>query len=208
MFCRLMSLTCAVALLCSTELLAQTPATKFVKRLSELVRPFADLEAQMQAGPIVWPAARAVEVPTLTPPRYRGSPPAFPPRSARKEPRPGPLREGMPLARYRAAPELPEAAALPTEPLVRLIAPDVREPLPLPILAQPAKERAAASDPTLEASTAAALRPLAAQRTTPLPFVPLNLPDPFEYARGGRLRFPPSEDVMPPQLPARTPDRK
>lgn len=205
---RLLPLACAALVLIPAGLRAQAPAAKTAQRLIELVRPYNDLDAQMQRGPVAWPAAGAVELPALTLPRYRGAPPAYPPRSALKEPRPGPLREGMPLARYRVAPELPETLVLPTEPLVRLIVPDVHEPLPLPILAQPVKERAATTDPTLEASTAAALRPLSPQRTGPLPFVPLNLPDPFEHARGGRLRFPPSEDVVLPRLPARTPDRK
>src|SRR2546421_39995 len=83
-------------------------------------------------------------------------------------------------ARAPGEPVLPEAVELPTGPLVRLPSVDARETIPLPILAQPQRDRASLADPTIEASMAAALGEITPHRLLPVPFAPLNLPDPFE----------------------------
>jgi hypothetical protein len=74
----------------------------------------------------------------------------------------------------------------------------VNQPVPLPILARPATDRAPLTDPTPEVSLAAVLAAAVPVRTTPAPFVRLTLPDPFEHAQTVRLRTPPEEDPHPP----------
>ena len=54
---------------------------------------------------------------------------------------------------------------------------------------------------------AAALQKQTPARTQPVPFTPLNLPDPFENVRVGRLQNPPDEDNQPPPVPVQTPRR-
>lgn len=93
------------------------------------------------------------------------------------------------------------------KPLIRMPSVDVNQPLPIPILARPQKDRASLADPGLEASLQAAIRPVAAVRNHPAPFVPINLPDPFENVRAGQLRNPPEESPMPPAMPLQKPTR-
>ena len=90
-------------------------------------------------------------------------------------------------------------------PRLDLIGLDVNTPLPIPILASPVKDRASLGDPTLEASLAAALKRLTPARDRPVPFTPLNLPDPFEHLRYGQLRNPPAESATPPVIPLQRP---
>src|SRR4051812_13632319 len=92
-------------------------------------------------------------------------------------------------------------------PQVRLLSVDVAGPIPLPILARPLKDRASLTDPTLEASTAAALSKVTLSRAVPAPFQPINLPDPFEHSQAIRLRYPPGELPMPPFITPRSPTR-
>ena len=177
------------------------------RRIAALVQPPATIDgAGLRTRPIAWPGPRTLERPTLPPPAYRGDPPrlALVPRQPA---RPRSMAEGTPLAHYLAAPTPPAPVELPTEPLIRLPSADVREPLPLPILATPQKDRASLADPTLEASVAAALQPQTPARTQPVPFAPLNLPDPFENVATGRLRVVPDEDAIGPVVPHRTPNR-
>ena len=89
----------------------------------------------------------------------------------------------------------------PAKALIKLPSVDAQTPLPIPILAQPAKDRAPLGDPAMQASLDATLKPIAAKRDRPVPFTPLNLPDPFENARQGKLRNPPDENPMPPAIP-------
>ena len=65
--------------------------------------------------------------------------------------------------------------------------------------------RRAIQEKSLETSQAAALSPVRPRRTQPVPFAPLNLPDPFEHIRYGGLRNPPEESDQPPAIPIRTP---
>ena len=102
---------------------------------------------------------------------------------------------------FREQPKVPKDVALPTKPLIRLPSVDVSTPLPIPILATPVKDRASLGDPAFDASLAAALKRLKPSRDRPVPFEPLNLPDPFEHVRTGQLRNPPAEDPMPPAIP-------
>lgn len=68
-------------------------------------------------------------------------------------------------------------------PLVQLPSIDIHQPLPIPILAQPVKDRASLAEPEFEASLDAALQAFTPVRDQPVPFTPLNLPDPFENVR-------------------------
>ena len=102
---------------------------------------------------------------------------------------------------------MPKGAPMPTRPVVQLPAADVNKPLPIPVLGQPKQDRAALDDTTLEASQAAALSKLRPRRTGPVPFAPVNLPDPFENLRSGALRHLPAESDQPPAVPVRTPGR-
>jgi hypothetical protein len=115
--------------------------------------------------------------------------------------------EEAPLSEIGADPARPGATEPPAGPKVRLPSVDVEQPIPLPILAQPHKDRASLADPTLEASVAAALGALTLHRAAPVPFVPINLPDPFEHSEAVRLRYPPDELPMPPPITPRTPVR-
>jgi hypothetical protein len=77
---------------------------------------------------------------------------------------------------------------------------------PLPILAQPQRDRAGLGDPTTAASLAFVLKPLAVQRAGQTPFSPVTLPDPFEHRRTVEVREPPAENPQPlsvtfPRLP-------
>jgi hypothetical protein len=56
----------------------------------------------------------------------------------------------------------------------------VNQPIPLPILAQPVSSRAPLDDATAEASRNAALATSPPARSTPAPFLKIDLPNPFE----------------------------
>jgi hypothetical protein len=85
---------------------------------------------------------------------------------------------------------LPQAPTLPGGERVRVASPDVNAPVPLPVLARPASDRAPVEDVTGEASTAAALAAPMPQRTTPAPFLKLTVPDPYEHRRPLGLPLP------------------
>jgi hypothetical protein len=84
---------------------------------------------------------------------------------------------------------LPEALILPSSPTlpagsrVRMPSVDVNEPIVLPILAQPVPDRASLDDPTLEASSAAAVAATIPPRTNKAPFLKATLPDPYDRRR-------------------------
>jgi hypothetical protein len=156
------------------------------------------------SAPATWPGNKAVEKPEPLPRPLDRLPPK-PPVTAGKATAPRPAPEGMPPVAYGTLPALPGPVELPTQPLVMLPALDVESPLPLPHLAKPKADRATLDDTTLEASQAAALRPFSPRRMQPVPFAPINLPDPFENLRDGGLRNMPEESPQPPATPIRTP---
>ncbi len=76
---------------------------------------------------------------------------------------------------------------------------DSSKPIALPVLARPVPERAALEDPTRDASAAAAVAAPIPQRTRPLPFQRLSVPDPFENRGPVQLKEEPPEDsTLPP----------
>jgi hypothetical protein len=205
------SFACALSLFLPLPLLgSQVPSSateRAEKRLAELLHPGARFDGLgLRTRPIRWPASRAVEQPVLLLEVYRGTPP-HQELVASKPLLPRPVSEGQPLVSYQDQPQPPKRVELPSNPLLRLLSTDTRTPLPLPILAQPVKDRASLADPTFEASISEALRPLTPSRERPLPFTPMNLPDPFEHIPTGQLRNPPEESTTPPIIPLRTPAR-
>jgi hypothetical protein len=176
---------------------------KAAQRLAELLKPGAAADPAVSA-PLSRSGPAFVEKPEMHLSAFRGALPHLPlPSSSASGMRHPP--EGPPLARYRAALQTPEALELATLPPIHVPSVDVKQPLSLPILARPQSDRASLADPTLEASVAAALAKISAERAGPLPFTPLNLPDPFEHAQAVRLGHTPQELPVPPPLTPKTP---
>jgi hypothetical protein len=109
--------------------------------------------------------------------------------------RPRPLPEDLPLAGHLTDPTPPQAQTLHAADRLRIPSVDVNQPIPLPILAQPASSRAPLDDATADASRHATLAGSPPVRSTPAPFLKIDLPDPFE----NRLKpaVTPPEDVTP-----------
>ena len=186
---------------------AQTATDKAEKRLADLLAPGSGLNAAGFASqPMAWRTARTVDDFSLPIKPYAGTPVRLP-QAPGKEVKPRSAPEGVPLVAHREEPVVPAQVQLPTKPLIRLPSIDVHTPLPIPILAQPTKDRASLGDPALEASLDAALKKLTPTRDRPVPFIPLNLPDPFEYIRAGQLRNPPEESATPPVIPLQRPTK-
>jgi hypothetical protein len=76
----------------------------------------------------------------------------------------------------------------------RVASADVSRPPPLPLTPRPSPDRASLEDPTAEFSALQAVAAPPPARTTPAPFLRVNVPDPFENAAAVRLRTPPAED--------------
>jgi hypothetical protein len=87
----------------------------------------------------------------------------------------------------------------------RVASPDVNQPIPLPILAQPVSDRVSLDDPTAAASTAAATAARIPPRTGKAPFVERTLPDPYDRRRTDVPAPEESKDFPcgSPQLPQR-----
>lgn len=200
-------LLCAFVLPASPAAFAQTAAEKAEKRLGELLAPGSGKAAvTFTTQPLAWKAATAVEDVAAPVKPYRGTPVRLP-LAPIKEVKPRPVPEGRALVSHRDETTAPTLVQLPTKALIRLPSLDVHSPLPIPILAQPHQDRASLGDPALEASLDAALKRIMPRRDRPVPFMPLNLPDPFEHVRTGQLRNPPAENPMPPAIPLRKPTK-
>jgi hypothetical protein len=102
-------------------------------------------------------------------------------------------------------PSLPQTQTLPEGLRMRVSSDDSHEPLALPILAQPALDRASLDDPTADASTTSALSRPIPPRLSRAPFLRLSLPDPYDYRRGSTPALP--ENTEPPLATPRTPGR-
>jgi hypothetical protein len=202
---RLFSL--CLCMLLAQPALGQPAAEKVQKRLTELLAPgSATTASAFTERPVTWKGSKAVEQPVSPIQPYAGLPVRLP-KAQGKEVRPHSVPEAQPLLSYREEPKTPQEIELPTSPLLRLTSLDVQTALPIPILAQPQKDRASLGDPAVEASLAAALAPFTPVRDRPIPFQALNLPDPFEHIRTGQLRNPPEENGMPPAIPLTKPTK-
>jgi len=178
---------------------AQTAVERAEKRITELVAPGSSISLSIHQ-PIHWKASRVVEnfdAPSLP---VSAAPPRLLP-AALKAIKPGNVPEGAPLAAFRDESQGPKQVELPTKPLIKLPSVDVSTPLPLPILAKPLADRASLGEPAFDASLQAAMKQFTPTRTKATPFVPYNLPDPFEHVRYGQLRNPPEESPTPPVIP-------
>ncbi len=186
---------------------AQTAMEKAEKRLAELLAPGGGAPMIFASKPVAWQAAPGLENFVFAAKPILGAPVrlALPPIK-NVVPRPAP--EDAPLVSYREQAKGPKDVQLPTKPLIKLPSVDVQTPTPIPILAQPAKDRASLGDPAFQASLDATLKQIAPRRERPVPFTPVNLPDPFENARYGQLRNPPDESPMPPVIPLVKPTAK
>jgi hypothetical protein len=205
--CIYLSVGCAL-LLASRPGSAQTPTEKVEKRLTELLAPGKTSASGDVGAPVGWKKTlvsldtfTAIDRAVATAPVRYTSP-------ALKAVKPRSAPEGTPLVSYREQVQAPKDVELPTKPLIKLPSVDVHTPAPIPILAQPSKDRASLGDPALDASLEAALKQLAPRRVGPVPFIPYNLPDPFENLRYGQLRNPPAENPTPPVIPLTKPTTK
>lgn len=186
---------------------AQPAAEKADKRLADLLAPGGTASAAtFAARPLAWKTPRLLEEIYLPIKPYAGLPVrlAAPPR---RDVKPGALRKATPLLAFQDRTAAPAPVELPATPLLRLPSVDIHAPLPIPILAQPAKDRAALGEPGFEASLDAALKTWTPTRDRPVPFLALNLPDPFEHVRYGQLRNAPAENATPPVIPLQKPTK-
>jgi hypothetical protein len=101
---------------------------------------------------------------------------------------------------------LPEVPQLSVSSGVRLPSLNLDLPAVTPTLAQPRIERGSLDYPTAEFSTAMALTAPLPERTRPVPFVRLVLPDPFEHQQTARWKTPAPEEHVP-AAAARLPGR-
>ena len=187
---------------------AQTTAIETAeKRLADLLSPGGMASPSgFAAQPVQWKGSPAVEDFSL-PVRPIAGQPVRLPNPPRKDVKPRAVPEGLPLVSFADQPKVPKGVELPTKPLIKLPSVDVHAPLPIPILAVPHKDRASVGEPALEASLDAAMKRFTPAARTPIPFVPLNLPDPFEHIRSGQVRNPPEENPTPPAIPLDRPKR-
>ncbi len=188
---------------------AQSPvgpaSAKVVQRVEHLLQP-GPVKVGIDAnGPTIWNGPRKAAGAQLVATPYQGLPPQPPLAPPRRPVAPHAAPEGPPAVAQGVLPPVPHVIELPTQPLVTLPAVDVESPLPLPTLARPQGDRAPLQDTTMAASLAAAMHRINPRRVQPVPFVPLNLPDPFENVHAGELRDPPPESNQPPAAPVRTP---
>lgn len=189
-----------VGTICVQPAFAQTAVEKAEKRLAELLMPGSRVPVLPAAVPVVWKASAVVENFEVAARPVAALPVRLSVKPL-KDVKPGSAPEGVPLVSNREQPKGPKDVELPTKPLIKLPSVDVHAPLPIPILAKPVKDRASLGDPAMQASLDAAMKPISARRDRPVPFSPLNLPDPFENARQAELRNPPEENPMPPVIP-------
>lgn len=201
----------SIALLCASlfaaNAMAQTAVEKADQRLEALLAPGSGVpHVSFTTQPIGWkPTKMETEISTAMKP-FAGVPVRLPlPAGAAVKPRSAP--EGTPLVSYVDTTNKPKEIELPTKPLVRLPSLDTNTPIPIPILATPMKDRASLGDPAFDVSVAAALTRFDASRKGPVPFAPLNLPDPFEHMRFGQMRNPPEENATPMAMPLSKPTK-
>lgn len=101
--------------------------------------------------------------------------------------RPRNAQEPAPLLGWTGDRELPAPIKAPAATPVVQVNPQLET---MAQFGQYVRDRASLADPTWEASMLLILDPKSPWRDAPLPFHPLNLPDPFEAANAVRLRSP------------------
>jgi hypothetical protein len=141
------------------------------------------------------PGAPGLEQPSVPLSPNQGQVPRLPVNRTGPLMRPRPLPDELPLAGTNPTP--PQEPQFHAGDRVRLPGPDVSQPVPLPVLATPAPDRAALDDPTADLTSAAAQAATMPAREAPAPFTKISLPDPFENRNAGRLRQTPPEKEDP-----------
>jgi hypothetical protein len=177
------------------------------KLVSGLLRPSEAAFDARARTPLRLPSLTGLEDPQLPLPALPAGSPRPAERAASQGLRPGPLPESLPLASHRARPDAPRPVEFSGTVTVRFPKVDLNAPPPLPILATPRPDRAPLTDLAPGLSAAAVLAEPIPLRTTPAPFVRLNLPDPFEHANAVRLPGPVAEQPTPPITVPRTPTK-
>jgi hypothetical protein len=189
-------LVCSQNVVCAEEIKSKAQE-KAAILLQELLSPAGKTDRYIAAtSPLPRPVRRTLDELAVPMPLSVVAPPrlVLPPL---KSIRPQNPVEDAPLVYFRADPILPAPIQLATTPFVRFPSVDVEQPIPLPILAQPQKDRASLADPTLDASIAATSKPVAIPRLSPKAHPPINLPDPFELSQQVRLSQTPDELPVP-----------
>lgn len=185
----------------------QFPADKGGKVLANLLKPEDRLASPLHdlpPGPLTQAPPSAIGHPSVPLP---GTPAGSVSPPAPKAPalRPHMLPEGAPFSAYQRDPSTPAQREFATGVTIGLPSRDVARPVSLGYLGLPSLDRIPLEEPTAEASLASALAAAPPERTTPIPFTPLNLPDPFANAQTVKLRTPPAEETSPlasqPRLP-------
>jgi hypothetical protein len=183
------------------------PPDSASKEVSDFLRPSEAAFAPKPARSHLLAGPRGLEQPDLPPAAYAGSAPKLPSLVSSKPLLPRPLPQEMPLAHEQTDQRLPSPIKLPTGSPVRVAGPDVQQTPPLPILARPQSGSGSVTDPTAEASQAAALAAPVPVRTRPAPFDRPSIPDPFENRHAVHLHTPPPKTPLPPQVLPRFPSK-
>jgi hypothetical protein len=154
------------------------------------------LAPQERCGPLDSPT-RPAPAPG---PRPRAAEPAMPlPAAPAHLPRlPLPPQQGVPHPEFAPEetlgealpPELPQRPSFAVGRPVREERADPAIPPPLPPMARPLTDRVPVEDATQAASRAAVLAAPLPYRTTPVPYTPTRVPDPFEHRRPLTLPVP------------------
>ncbi|MFO0863592.1 MAG: hypothetical protein U0744_02845 [Gemmataceae bacterium] len=159
---------------------AQNPGKAMQDKITAILEPNAKIvPGNLTGKPLERPVLDRLAYPVAKIPGAAAHTPK-PPTISVKPVRPSVTSEGPPLSHARGEPIPPVAIVLPEQPLLRVPAIDLERPLAIPLLAVQVRDRTSITDPSLEASVAASLAPQTPVRTQPVPFSPLNLPDPFE----------------------------
>jgi hypothetical protein len=164
--------------------------------LLELLRPGEKLATRTKPAPKQQPGPAFLDCPELPLPLCELPLPHLPTQSKNQEVKPKTVASEPPLASDFSNPIPPQRTRLPSGNRITTPGPDFSQPPPLPILARPQSDREPLTDPSLEASTQAALAASLPVRINPAPFLRLNLPDPFEHAYVSRM-LPSEEESVP-----------
>jgi hypothetical protein len=160
--------------------------------------PWRDYQGQR---PLLAPAG--LEKPQLPLPSTPISVPRAAPMKVAAPPQPTTVAEELPQLPRQSLPAL--RSAEPVTVALRRRGPNLDEPPPLPLLASYQPDRTPLADATAEASRASILAKTPSLRAEPAPFIPWNLPDPFENRDAIRLANTPAEDPNPPAPVVRKP---
>jgi hypothetical protein len=171
--------------------------------LADVLRPLAKLPPEdsspRSSAPGV-PTSRLLDLTDLPLPPLDGALPRFarPVRAPEFGP-PPPGEDGYPRGVTREVAGL-EFPSLPDAKGTRVWAPPLNEPTRLPLLGLGQPEAMPAEDPTAASSLAAALAAPLPTRTSPVPFLRLNVPDPYEFRRRAGPQEGKESERLPPSV--------